>query len=319
LVRHTRDAECGDIPVKRRDARVTVGLPVYNGEQFLAVAIESVLAQTYGDLRLVISDNASTDRTEGICRDFAARDARVDYHRAELNRGIVWNFNQVFRLSTTEYFMWFAHDDALTPTYVQRCVEVLDADAETVLCFSGCVDIDAHGRVLGTRRSTVVMSSPDPVARFREAIRLDHLCEPWCGVTRADVLRRTPLLGSYADYDRVIIAELGLHGRFVEIPDALFVNREHEQRSHQVHASRFERTRWLDPRNAHAIVYPHFRQMRAFWGAVRRSGLRSSDRMRCGLELARWAKTYRRRLVSDVEVATREVARAAVRCARVPH
>lgn len=281
-------------------ARVSVGLPVYNGENFLAAAIESVLAQTFRDFVLIISDNASTDRTEDICRRYAASDGRIRYHRAAVNRGIVWNFNEVFKLSTSEYFMWFSHDDALSPQYLERCVRVLDSDPTAVLAYAACTDIDDEGRVLGVRRSRVVMESADPVVRFRHAIRLEHLCEPWCGLTRADVLRRTELFGSYADYDRVTIAELGLYGRLIEIPEPLFSNREHSNRSHQVYGDRLTRTRWLDPRNANAMAFPHSRELREFWAAVCRAPLARRDRLRCAWALAGWAVRYRRRLMGDI-------------------
>jgi glycosyltransferase involved in cell wall biosynthesis len=196
-----------------RSARVGIGLPVYNGENYLCTAIESVLAQTFTDIALIISDNASTDGTREICLRYARADHRVQYHRSDVNRGLLWNFNQVFRLCTSEYFMWFSHDDALEPAYVERCVLILDADPTAVLSFSACRDIDGEGQTIGVRRSTVAMDSSDPIARFREGIRLEHLCESWCGLTRSDAIRRTPLFGSYADYDRVMIAELGLRGR----------------------------------------------------------------------------------------------------------
>jgi glycosyltransferase involved in cell wall biosynthesis len=296
-----------------RAARVSVGLPVYNGENFLAAAIDSVLAQSFRDLKLVISDNASSDRTQEICRRYAAADTRVEYHRAAVNGGIVWNCNQVFRLSSSEYFMWFSHDDVLAPTYLQRCVEVLDADPSAVLCFSACGDIDGEGRLIGERRSRFVMDSTDPVARFSAGICLDHWCEAWCGLTRSAIMRRTGLYGAYADYDRAMIAELGLYGRLIEIPEVLFLNREHANRYHQVHSTRFERSRLADPRNASSIVFPHFRQLRELWVAVSRSDLSPGDKARCRSELVRWATTYRRRLAADLDVAARETLRSMLR------
>jgi hypothetical protein len=209
--------------------------------------------------------------------------------------------------------MWFSHDDVLAPRYLERCVAVLEADPSAVLCFSAYSDIDANGRVLGTRRARAAMDASDPVVRFRQGIRLDHRCEPWCGVTRSQVLARTPLYGSFADYDRVVIAELALLGRLVEISEPLFFCREHVNRSHLVYASRFERTRWLDPRNARAIVFPHFRQLRAFWGAVRRSNLQWSAQMRCAWALLGWVGAYRRRLVTDLAVVALELLRPIVR------
>jgi glycosyltransferase involved in cell wall biosynthesis len=292
---------------------VGVGLPVYNGEEFLSAAVESVLAQTFRDFEIIISDNASTDRTEEICLQYASQDARVQYHRASENHGIVWNYNQVFSLSSNEYFMWFSHDDILAPSYLERCVEVLRKDLSTVLCFSNWGEIDETGRLLSTQKSRVAMDSPRRVERFREAIRLDHLCEPWCGVTRSEIVKKTSLYGSFADYDRVMFAEVGLHGRFVEIPEALFFRREHKGRSIYLHPARFERTAWIDPQRADAIVFPHFREFREFGAAVNRVDLSWREKRDCYWALLMWAKTNWRKMTSDLGIAWVEILRRIVR------
>ena len=129
--------------------RVSMGLPVYNGEQYLATALDSLLAQTFTDFEIVISDNASTDATEEICRRYAARDARIRYVRQPENRGSVFNFNHVFELARGEYYRWHAHDDVCAPTFLDRCVELLDQDPTIVGCHSLKVKIDQGGRVLG--------------------------------------------------------------------------------------------------------------------------------------------------------------------------
>ncbi len=108
---------------------VSIGLPVRNGERYVGEAVRSVLDQQYDRLELVISDNASDDGTEEICRQFARSDPRVRYHRQPQNIGLVPNFNAVLHLARGTYFKWIGDDDWLTPTYVTRCVEVLDDDA----------------------------------------------------------------------------------------------------------------------------------------------------------------------------------------------
>jgi glycosyltransferase involved in cell wall biosynthesis len=291
---------------------VGVGLPVYNGQEFLSDAIESVLAQTFRDFQLIISDNASTDRTEEICREYASKDARVSYHRATENRGIAWNYNRVFELSSNEYFMWFSHDDVLASSYIERCLEVLRSDPTIVLCFSNWGEIDGAGKLLHTYKSRVVMDSPNCSERFRAAIRLDHLCEPWCGLTRSAIAKKTGLYGSFADYDRVLFAELGLHGRFLEISEALFLRREHMGRSIYLHPTRFERTAWIDPQRRDAIVFPHFRELREFWRAVGRAHLARHERAACYWALLQWTKTNWRRMIVDIRTAVLELVRRAV-------
>src|SRR5262245_62697893 len=97
---------------------VSIGLPVFNGAQFLTEAIESILGQSYRNIELVLSDNASTDATPEICARSVTRDRRVRYSRLPENIGGLPNFNRVFSLATGKYFMWASHDDLLMPSYV---------------------------------------------------------------------------------------------------------------------------------------------------------------------------------------------------------
>src|SRR5690348_12208016 len=114
--------------------KVAIGMPVWNGEAFLAEAIESVLGQTYGDLELVISDNASTDATAEICHGYAQRDSRIRYIRQDRNIGAGPNHVEVFRRSSSAYFKWASHDDVLEPGFLEACVRVLDESDAVVLC-----------------------------------------------------------------------------------------------------------------------------------------------------------------------------------------
>src|SRR5437660_4871394 len=121
---------------------VSVGLPVYNAERHLTKALDSLLRQDYPNLELIVSDNASEDGTEAICRSYAERDARVHYHRADHNMGAIWNFNRVFELATGEYFMWAAHDDLRDPSYLTACVAAMQAHPDAVLCCTGILFLD---------------------------------------------------------------------------------------------------------------------------------------------------------------------------------
>src|SRR5215212_2547350 len=105
--------------------QVSLGVPVYNGEKYLAEALESLLQQDYADFEIIISDNASTDGTEEICRNFAGRDKRIRYYRNETNIGASPNYNRTFELARGRYFKWCAHDDVCLPAFVRRAAEVL--------------------------------------------------------------------------------------------------------------------------------------------------------------------------------------------------
>src|SRR5919109_5579420 len=151
-------------------ARVSIGMPVYNGVRFLKEAIESILAQTFEDFELIISDNASIDQTEQICREYAAKDKRIRYYRNEKNLGAARNYNRVFELSTGEYFKWQAHDDLCDPQFLEKGVAVLARDPSIVLCYSKFLRIDEHGNPL-TMETSKVRGGAKPHERFRSVIQ----------------------------------------------------------------------------------------------------------------------------------------------------
>lgn len=113
--------------------RVSIGLPVYNGGTQIGEAIASLLAQEFTDFELIISDNGSTDNTEAICREFAARDARIRYVRQPENLGVKRNFQFVLHAAQADYFLWAAHDDRWAPNYLSELVPMLDAHPLAVL------------------------------------------------------------------------------------------------------------------------------------------------------------------------------------------
>jgi glycosyltransferase involved in cell wall biosynthesis len=131
-------------------ARVTIGIPTYNRSAFLSEAIESVLAQSYGNFRLVISDNASTDQTAAVVGSFA--DPRIEYIRANQNIGMIPNFNRLIYLADTEFLMLLPDDDLLYPDYLSSVVDVLDRFPTVGVVHSAFDEIDFKARV---RKSAV--------------------------------------------------------------------------------------------------------------------------------------------------------------------
>jgi glycosyltransferase involved in cell wall biosynthesis len=317
----------GQAERKLMTPRVSFGMPVYNGERFVSEALDSLLAQTYQNFEIVIADNASTDRTEEICRAYEARDPRVRYFRNGKNIGAAGNHNRVVELSTGEFFMWMAHDDICTALYVEKCLAVLENDPGIVLCYSKTGDIEEHGRALerdNVHRQLSVESehletnSPQAHLRFRDLIRLDHQCEAMYGVVRSRVLKSTPVHGNYADADRVLLAELGLYGRFYVIPEFLFLHREHAQRSVELHPTRQERTVWMDPTTAGKILLPHFRQLGELIRCLHRTRMSLKDRFACYGHLVKWTVANRKRFSSDASVALVQLIRRLRRTNRGP-
>ena len=218
------------MPLMYRLPRVSIGLPVFNGERYLKEALDSLLAQTYTDFDLIISDNASTDNTERICLDYVAKDRRVRYYRLEKNLGMAANYKRVFELRTGEYFKWAAADDVCMPDYLSRCVEVLDSDSSVVLVCAKAMYIDENGALLSKGAPAWSVQSDYPYERLRYIIcvQSDAKVDAWSGVVRADALSKTRLIPSYPCGDKRALGELCLFGKFVEIPEYLYMRREHE-------------------------------------------------------------------------------------------
>ncbi len=210
--------------------RLSIGLPVYNGDKFIKEAIDSILAQTFEDFELIISDNASTDRTEEICRAYVEQDQRIRYYRNEKNIGCARNFNRTFELSSSEYFKWVAYDDLHAPDFIMKCVEVLDKDPTVVLCNSQVYFIDEQGKFLQNYDIKLKTDSLQPHKRFHELLT-KHLCYQCYGVIRASSIRAIPPMGSYGFADGILLSRLGILGRFYEIPEYLFFARSHPQQS----------------------------------------------------------------------------------------
>jgi len=112
---------------------VSIGMPVYNGEKYICEALNSLMAQTFTDFELIISDNASTDGTEAICREHTAKDSRIRYVRQPENRGGHWNFNFVLKEAKGIYFTWLAFDDALEINFLGETVNYMSLHNECVL------------------------------------------------------------------------------------------------------------------------------------------------------------------------------------------
>jgi glycosyltransferase involved in cell wall biosynthesis len=213
--------------------RVSLALPVFNGEKFIAEAIRSILSQEYENFELIITDNASTDGTERICRECAASDERIKYVRNERNLGAGPNHNLGFELSSGEYFKWCTADDRISPNFLSVCVSVLDKNQDVVLVYGTTQSIDQDGRPvpLVGEMMLELRESDGPARRFQKHLADKGSNFETFGVFRSDALKKTTLHRSYIGSDRTLLTEMVLLGRFVYVPDIIFYNREHPDRS----------------------------------------------------------------------------------------
>jgi glycosyltransferase involved in cell wall biosynthesis len=267
--------------------RLSIGLPVYNGENYLAESIESLLGQTYRDFELIISDNASTDRTADICREYAARDDRIRYVRQPRNIGAAPNHNFVVQQARGELFKWAAHDDLFGPELLRLCVDELDHHPKAVLAHAYMAIVDESGEVIETYDYTLATDSPHAPQRFRSLL-LTEGGDDFYGVIRTDVMRRIAAHDSYHNAGRKLVAELALHGPFRQVPEVLFFRREHPGRGDRL-GSVGAVCRNLDPRRAnHSIARLMVEYLQSLFVAVHRAPLSPADRRLCYRHLLSW-------------------------------
>lgn len=303
--------------------RLSIGLPVYNGEKFVREAIESLLAQSFEDFELIICDNASTDKTEEICRAYAALDLRIRYYRNETNIGCACNFNRVFELSSGEYFKWAASDDLHAEDFLARCIEILDQDPSVVLCHSRTYLIDEKTNLFRRYNISLKTDSPKPHERFHELLA-KHLAYQCYGVIRASALKIVPPMGSYGLSDGIFLLRLGLIGKFYEISDRLFFARIHPQQSMSLFFPdylsftdsniQYSSTMapdfynwavWLDSANEGQIMFPHWRILWEYTISVWLFPLSLYQRICCHISLFNSLKGNESLLIKDLVIAAK--------------
>lgn len=276
--------------------RVTLAMPVFNGERYIEEAIQSARNQTYADFELIITDNASTDRTPEICRRLAAEDGRIRYCPNDRNLGAAPNYNRGFELARGEFLKWCAHDDRLSDRFLERCVETLDARPDVSLAFARTQCIDSDGAFIPWDERSVMsaIEDDDPAERFFRAIVGAGTCFPIFGVFRTSVLRQSTLHRSYYGSDRALIAEAALFGKVAQVADdAVFFNREHETRSINM-TDQAERSRWQDTSAGRRAAMEHVNLLLHLIEIARRHSDLAPTRRVLG-SIARYA-THRRQL-----------------------
>lgn len=215
------------LPTARESTFVSIGLPVYNGAQYLREAIESLLAQTHQNFELLIADNASSDETPAICREFAERDSRISYTRHSENRGATYNFQFVLNEARGDYFMWAAHDDWWEPEFVAANLHELLADPSVIASISQVEFIGEHSwlwskcwapfgttPLMGSTAANVLrfLWNPGTVSRVYSLFR-------------TDVLRRSFDSAFYWGSDSPFAVRTLRFGKYAEVPRPLMHRR----------------------------------------------------------------------------------------------
>jgi len=288
--------------VAARSPRVSIGVPVYNGERYVAETLDSLLAQSFGDFELIICDNASADRTQEICHLYAARDSRIRYVRNPNNLGLAANYRLAFELSSGEYFRWNPSDDLCAPQLLTRCVEVLDRNPSVVLAYPKTNLIDEHGKLIAHYEDRLHLDSDRPSQRFVQLDQNLRLCNALYGLIRAETLRRTALLGSFIGGDITLLAELILYGKFQEVSEFLFFRRLHPQDSSSMRREDQLLT-FYDPKKKFASPLTTWRHYHAYFRGVTRAPLPPAEKARFFARLLRMATWSRCELLGELRVA----------------
>jgi glycosyltransferase involved in cell wall biosynthesis len=274
--------------------RLTVGLPVYNGQKYVAESIEALLGQSFTDFELIISDNASTDETGDICRGYEKQDPRVRYFRQPRNVGLAPNHNFVAEQARGGLFKWASNDDLYASDLLERCVDALDKYPDVVLVHSWTARVDDSGVLTKAFEYPLNTASPRAPERFRSLLFVSGGDDDY-GVMRTEVLRRTAMKESYHHADRTIIAELSLYGRFYQVPDWLYFRRDHADRAERACPTMRSRCANMDPRRADPVRHPAVRlygeYIWAYARAINRAPLSAADRRECYRHLAHWLAT----------------------------
>ncbi len=287
----------------RLHPRVTVGVPVYNGERYLAATLDSLLNQTIDDFVVLVGDNASTDGTADIIHEYAARDRRVRHVRHPRNLGAAVNYSRLCELAETEFFRWSAADDCSQPRFLEACLAGLRQHPDAVLVYPRIMMIDGYGQSLEPYDEGLHLPYASAEQRFFTLLRNTRLCNALYGVGRTTLFRRTRLLGSYRGSDIVFQAELSLYGKILEAPERLLLRRMHDASFTSM--TREQQREFINPGRSRGTELYHWRHMAEHVRSVVRAPLPVGERVRLLAGLARHAIWARGEFTNELLSATR--------------
>ena len=283
--------------------KVSVGIPVYNGENYLEIAVNSLLQQSFQDFEVIISDNASTDRTKEICELFQAQDKRIRYHRNASNIGAAGNYKKVFQLANGKFFKWMAHDDKCSANYLEECVKALEDDPSIVMCFPtvSLIDDDGNalplvekntyitpkGRIIPTNLQRNFMSA-HPSERYSEVLYGTTECYEFFGLSRRDIIEKTSQHDAFYGSDKVLLCELAMMGKLKEISSAICYFRIHSEQSQSLQSAK-ERAEWISPDLNYGAFMSRVKCIQGYYRSIFAYHLSFSEQIKSLWILAAWS------------------------------
>jgi glycosyltransferase involved in cell wall biosynthesis len=286
-----------------KSPKISIGIPVYNGEKYLELAINSLLNQSFQNFEIIISDNASTDKTEEICRSFQSQDRRIVYHRNPVNIGAANNYKKVFQLAKGQFFKWMAHDDRCSPNYLEECVRVLEDDPDIVMSFPKFVLIDENdnsfpliekntyatpeGRIITTNLERNFMSV-HPSERYWEVLYQTTECYEFFGLARRDIIEQTSQHDAFYGSDKVLLCELAMMGKLKEVSSATGYFRIHGEQSQSIKNSK-ERAEWISPDLNYGAFMSRVKCVQGYYRSIFTYPISSTERVKCLWTLIAWS------------------------------
>lgn len=278
---------------------ISIGLPVYNGARFLPQALESLLGQSFSDIELIVSDNASSDSTQDICTEYAMRDARIRYVRQNVNIGAMRNWNFVAKQARGKYFKWSSASDYCAPDMLARCFAAMEAESDIVLCYGQTCLVDQETGELTEYTGNIEIMEDRPHERFSKLCGSLKLNNAYGGLIRTNALHRTKLNRFYSGGDIILMAELALMGRFRLLPQTLLYRRMgRETSSNELSAS--DLAVFLDPQKTHNLDLLHFSTHLGYLGAVLRAPINPLEKLKTLALVCRHAAWDRENLLAEL-------------------
>lgn len=235
---------------------VSIGVPVYNEALFLCETLDSLLAQDYGNIEIIISDNASTDKTPEICRDYSKRFPHIRFFNFETNQGLTKNYEKVLIESKGSFFMWASGHDLWSSNFISSCIKKLHLNEGSVVAVPASMWIDKDGEVISKNSGFSDTRGMDQIARYFTMFWGNM--HPAYGLMRADTIKALPIR-EIIGADLIMMTFLALKGDFVHASEALWSRREF--RFEKSYAERLERYQKGDQKVAKALIdrtFPFF-------------------------------------------------------------
>jgi glycosyltransferase involved in cell wall biosynthesis len=286
--------------------KVTIGLPVYNGQKYIGAAIESHLAQSFGDFQLIISDNGSTDATPQICADYASKDQRVKLLRSPQNRGILWNHRRVTETlaSSGPYFRWAGADDIPEPGLLAAMVDVLDKRPEVEAVMPATKNIDDQGQIIGQMERSLDLQSADVFDRAHKILTANYQHVVAYGLLRSASLRAMRTGPDYIGWDPIFIWELALRGQVFQLIEPALLRRFHAGSISRVKTVK-EMRKWVEPNAQAGMNFPHWTWTYERARVLLNAPVSARDKLRVSQLVARSMLWQRSALTRDITQATR--------------